>query len=66
MKNWRNLSLNISFVKNYELASCKFKDAIDGIDKIIKELEKTKLALLSSENNFRLANQKTVDLKKRN
>jgi hypothetical protein len=56
MKNWRNLSLNISFVKNYELASCKFKDAIDGIDKIIKELEKTKLALLSSENNFRLAN----------
>jgi hypothetical protein len=40
----------------------KFKDAIDGIDKTIKELEKTKLALLSSENNLRLANEKTEDL----
>jgi hypothetical protein len=50
------------FAYNYNLASRKFKDAIDGIDKTIKELEKTKLALLSSENNLRLANEKTDDL----
>ena len=50
------------FARNYDLASRKFKDAIDGIDKTIKELEKTKSALLSSENNLRLANEKTEDL----
>ena len=50
------------FARNFELASKKFKDAIDGIDKTIKELEKTKAALLSSENNLRLANEKTEDL----
>ncbi len=50
------------FSRNYELASRKFKDAINGIDKTIKELEKTKEALLSSENNLRLANEKTEDL----
>ena len=50
------------FAKNYDLASRKFHDAIDGIDKTIKELEKTKAALLSSENNFRLANEKTEEL----
>lgn len=50
------------FARNYELASRRFKDAIDGIDKTIKELEKTKAALLSSENNLRLANEKTEDL----
>jgi hypothetical protein len=50
------------FARNYELASRKFKEAIDGIDKTIKELEKTKLSLLSSENNLRLANEKTEDL----
>ena len=50
------------FAHNYDLASRKFKDAIDGIDKTIKELEKTKAALLSSENNLRLANDKTEDL----
>lgn len=50
------------FARNYDLASRKFKDAIDGIDKTIKELEKTKAALLSSENNLRLANEKTEDL----
>lgn len=50
------------FARNYELASRKFKDAIDGIDKTIKELEKTKAALLSSENNLRLANNKTEEL----
>jgi hypothetical protein len=51
-----------SFSKNYELASRKFKDAIEGIDKTIKELEKTKAALLSSENNLRIANDKAEDL----
>jgi hypothetical protein len=50
------------FSRNYDLASRKFKEAIDGIDKTIKELEKTKSALLSSENNLRLANEKTEDL----
>ncbi len=50
------------FARNYDLASRKFKDAIDGIDKTIKELQKTKDALLASENNLRLANEKTEDL----
>jgi len=50
------------FARNYDLASRKFHDAIAGIDKTIKELEKTKAALLSSENNLRLANEKTEDL----
>jgi hypothetical protein len=50
------------FAYNYNLASKKFKEAIEGIDKTIKELEKTKNALLSSENNLRLANDKTEDL----
>ncbi len=50
------------FARNYDLASRKFKEAIDGIDKTIKELEKTKQALLSYENNYRLANEKTEDL----
>jgi len=55
-------TFKLGFAKNYDLASRKFKEAIDGIDKTIKELEKTKLALLSSENNLRLANAKTEDL----
>ena len=50
------------FARNYDLASRKFTDAIDGIDKTIKQLEKTKQALLSSENNLRLANDKAQDL----
>ncbi len=50
------------FARNYDLASRKFSEAIDGIDKTIKELQKTKEALLSSENNLRLAQQKTDDL----
>lgn len=50
------------FSKNYELASKKFKTAIDGIDKTIAQLQKTKDALLSSENNLRLANNKADDL----
>ncbi len=50
------------FSKNYEIASKKFKLAIEEIDKTIDHLQKTKEALLSSENNLRLANNKAEDL----
>lgn len=50
------------FARNYDLASRKFKAAIDEIDKTITHLQKTKDALLSSENNLRLANNKADDL----
>ncbi len=50
------------FARNYELASRKFKTAIDEIDKTILHLQKTKDALISSENNLRLANNKAEDL----
>ena len=50
------------FAYNYDLASRKFKTAIDEIDKTINHLNKTKEALLSSENNLRLANNKADDL----
>ena len=50
------------FAYNYDLASRKFKTAIDEIDKTIDHLQKTKDALLSSENNLRLANNKADDL----
>lgn len=51
-----------SFSKNFELASRKFTTAIDEIDKTISHLQKTKEALLSSENNLRIANDKADDL----
>lgn len=51
-----------AFARNYELASRKFKTAIDEIDKTISHLQKTKDALLSSENNLRLANNKVEDV----
>ncbi len=51
-----------AFGKNYRLASEKFQKAIDEIDKTIDHLQKTKEALLSSENNLRLANNKAEDL----
>lgn len=50
------------FARNYDLASRKFKTAIEEIDKTITHLQKTKDALLSSENNLRLANNKAEDL----
>jgi len=50
------------FARNYDLASRKFKTAIEEIDKTISHLQKTKDALLSSENNLRLANNKAEDL----
>ena len=50
------------FARNYDLASRKFKTAIEEIDKTIDHLQKTKEALLGSENNLRLANNKAGDL----
>ena len=50
------------FSRNYNLASKKFTEAIEEIDKTITHLEKIKKALLSSENNLRLANNKVEDL----
>ncbi|ATD64997.1 DUF2130 domain-containing protein [Neisseria weixii] len=51
-----------AFARNYELASRKFQTAIEEIDKTIIHLQKTKEALLSSENNLRLANNKAEEL----
>ena len=51
-----------SFGKNYRLASEKFKTAIDEIDKSIDHLNKIKNALIGSENNLRIANNKADDL----
>lgn len=50
------------FGKNYRLASEKFKTAIDEIDKSILHLQKIKDALIGSENNLRLANDKAESL----
>lgn len=50
------------FGRNYDIASRKFQTAIEEIDKTITHLQKTKEALLSSENNLRLANDKAQDL----
>jgi len=50
------------FARNYKLASEKFQTAIEEIDKTITHLQKTKEALLGSENNLRLANDKADDL----
>ncbi|MFK8078167.1 MAG: DUF2130 domain-containing protein [Granulosicoccus sp.] len=52
----------VAFAKNYELASRKFQTAIDEIDKSIDHLQKTKAALLSTERNLRLANDKSQDV----
>lgn len=50
------------FARNFRLASEKFSTAIEEIDKTIDHLQKTKAALLSSENNLRLANNKADEL----
>ena len=57
MNNFKN-----SFGRNYRLASEKFQKAITEIDRTIEHLQKTKDALLSSENNLRIANRKAEDL----
>ena len=51
-----------AFGKNYDLASRKFKTAIDEIDKSINHLQKTKDALVSTDRNLRLANDKAQDV----
>lgn len=51
-----------AFGRNYELASKKFKAAIDEIDKSIDHLQKTKEALLGTDRNLRLANDKAQDV----
>ena len=51
-----------SFGRNYRLASDKFQTAISEIDKSIEHLKKIKDALLSSEKNLRIANNKAEDL----
>lgn len=51
-----------SFNRNYRLASERFREAVEEIDKSITHLQKIKEALLSSENNLRLANNKADDL----
>jgi len=50
------------FERNFRLASDKFQEAIDEIDKTIDHLKKVKNALVGSENNLRLANEKAQDL----
>lgn len=50
------------FANNYRLASEKFKTAIDEIDKSITHLQKIKEALVGSERNLRLANDKADSL----
>ncbi|HRP00475.1 MAG TPA: DUF2130 domain-containing protein [Flavobacteriales bacterium] len=55
-------SFKSAFGKNYELASRRFKTAIDEIDKSIDHLQKTKEALLGTDRNLRLANDKAQDV----
>ena len=55
-------SFKEGFGRNYRLASEKFKKAIEEIDKTIDHLQKTKDALLSSEKNLRLANNRAEEL----
>jgi hypothetical protein len=50
------------FSYNYNLASKKFKTAIEEIDKTIDHLQKVRDALVGSEDNLRIANGKTEDL----
>jgi hypothetical protein len=51
-----------AFSRNYDLASKKFLTAIEEIDKSINHLQKTKEALIGSQNNLRLANDKAQDI----
>lgn len=50
------------FARNYDLASRKFSTAIAEIEKSITHLQKTKDALISTDNNLRLANNKSQDI----
>ncbi|MBT0570904.1 DUF2130 domain-containing protein [Curvibacter sp. CHRR-16] len=55
-------SFKSAFAKNYDLASRRFQTAIDEIDKSIDHLQKTKEALLGTDRNLRLANDKAQDV----
>jgi hypothetical protein len=55
-------SFKSAFAKNYDLASRRFQMAIDEIDKSIDHLQKTKEALLGTDRNLRLANDKAQDV----
>jgi hypothetical protein len=55
-------SFKSAFAKNYDLASRRFQTAIDEIDKSIDHLQKTKDALLGTDRNLRLANDKAQDV----
>lgn len=55
-------SSKAAFGKDYERASKRFQTAIDGIDKSIDHLQKTKEALLGTDRNLRLANDKAQDV----
>ena len=55
-------TFKMAFAKNYDLASKRFQTAIDEIDKSIDHLQKTKEALLSTDRNLRLANDKAQDV----
>ncbi len=55
-------SFKAAFGKNYELASRRFQTAIDEIDKSIDHLQKTKEALLGTDRNLRLANDKAQEV----
>ena len=55
-------SFKTAFAKNYDLASRRFQTAIDEIDKSIDHLQKTREALLSTDRNLRLANDKAQDV----
>ena len=57
-----NANTKTAFSKNYELASKRFQTAITEIDKSIDHLQKTKDALLTSDRNLRLANDKAQDV----
>ena len=64
LQNFENemMAFKEGFARNYDIASRKFRTAIEEIDKTIDHLQKTKEALLSSENQLRLANSKAEDL----
>ena len=51
-----------AFSKNYDLAAKRFQTAVDEIDKSIDHLQKTKEALLNTDRNLRLANDKAQDV----
>ena len=56
------LTFKEAFGRNYRIANERFQTAIEEIDKTITHLQKTKEALMSSDRNLRLANDKANDL----